>query len=90
MTSLLDGEVVINDSIPILGLRPHIRNIISLTPNTQYAIRTLANYRMTGYNADEMLSILSNLTTTRTLSTCVYRVYRCVCVHPSLIELHVG
>ncbi|XP_065906520.1 proto-oncogene tyrosine-protein kinase ROS-like isoform X3 [Dysidea avara] len=68
VTSLLDDEVVVNDSIPIEEpLQPHIRTIISLTPNTQYAIRTYANYMMTGYNADELLSIFSNLTTTRTL-----------------------
>ena len=59
---------MVNDSIPIEEpLQPHIRTIISLTPNTQYAIRTYANYMMTGYNADELLSIFSNLTTTRTL-----------------------
>jgi len=65
----MDNEVVINDSIPIVRLQPHTRNIVSLTPNTQYAIRTLANYRMTGFNANELLSIFSNFTTTRTLST---------------------
>ena len=68
MTSLSDGEVVVNDIIPIEEpLQPYIRTIISLTPNTQYAIRTYANYMMTGYNADQLLSIFSDLTTTRTL-----------------------
>ena len=56
-----------NESIAIEGLQPYIiMTVDQLRPNTEYAIQTHATYRMTGYNANENLTLYSFVTRQRT------------------------
>ena len=55
-----------NVSIAVESLQPTVMTVDQLRPNTEYAIQTHATYRMTGYNANENLTLYSVITEQRT------------------------
>lgn len=55
-----------NVSIAVEGLQSTVKTVDQLRPNTEYVIQTHAIYRMTGYNANENLTLYSAITRQRT------------------------